>query len=158
MRWNSASKQVVDALAQLVVGHQRGVEARGAQVGLAQRHLHVAQQVDEERKLLGHGLQQFEGAGSGEELLDGIAHAEPRRNQQARLRPAEDPGNGAQVGELGRIVAARGARTDLGVFELAHGRALLKVSEDAGIFKDVLAVKPVSRRLKARRARPPTPA
>ena len=40
-----------------------------------------------------------------------------------------------------RVVAARGARADLGVFKLAHRRGLLEVSDHAGVFKDVLAIK-----------------
>ncbi len=65
-------------------------------------------------------------------------------------------GNGAQVGKLGRCVAARGPRADLGVFQLADGRGLLEVSDDLGIFENVFAIKAEGRLQRARRARPPT--
>ena len=51
-------EQIVDLLAQLFVLYQGGIKPRRTQVSFAQSHLHVAQQIDEERKLLGHGLQQ----------------------------------------------------------------------------------------------------
>ena len=75
--------------------------------------------------------------------VDGVAYAEPRGHQQPRLRPAEDPGNGAQIGELGRMPAPRRPRADLGVLQLAHRRGLLEVGDDAGVVEDVLAIKAV---------------
>jgi len=46
-----------DAVAQGLVLHQAGVEAGDGEVGLGQGHLDVADDVDEERKAAGHGLE-----------------------------------------------------------------------------------------------------
>src|SRR5215472_10573259 len=69
-----------------------------------------------------------------------MAHAEPGRNEQARLRPSEDPWNGAQVADVARIVAPRGPRPDLRLLELAHRRGLLEVGDHIGVLEDVAAV------------------
>ena len=51
---------VVDAVAEGGIFHQRRVEFRGGEVGFAEGHLHVAEQIDEERELARHVLQQRE--------------------------------------------------------------------------------------------------
>ena len=94
-------KQIVNALAQRCIGNQRGVEPSRAEVDLAESHFDVAQQVDEERELASHGLEQLERSGLSEVLLEREADAEPGRNQQTGLRPSEDPRDRAKIGELG---------------------------------------------------------
>ena len=64
MRWvrsNSASRSGEDAVAQGFVFDERGVEAGDAEVGLGERHLDVADDVEEEREVAGHGLEQLRG-------------------------------------------------------------------------------------------------
>ena len=78
--------------------------------------------------------------GLGEILLERKADSKPRRDQKAGLCPAEDPGNGAQIGEFGRGTAARGTGADLRVFQLGHRSGLLKIGEDARVLKNVAAI------------------
>ena len=118
-----------DAVAKGFVVDQVGVKAGDGEVGLGEANLDVADDVDEERKAAGHGLELgeiqcftlglvFSGShifgrcrgGWGtrafcgrrwnfvlDEVLEGVADAEVCRYELARLHPAEDPGDGAEV-------------------------------------------------------------
>ncbi len=55
-----AFEHVEDPLAQFRIRHQFRVQPRRSQIHLAQRHLHVAQQIDKQRKLPRHLLQQIQ--------------------------------------------------------------------------------------------------
>ncbi len=78
-----------------------GVAAGDVEVGLGQHHLDVAEQVGEERPLARHRGEQLL-AVLVEPPLEPGADAEPARQQVAALRPGEDPGDRAQVGDAAR--------------------------------------------------------
>ena len=80
-----------------------------------------------------------------EEVLEGVADAEVGRDEVAGLHPAEDPGDGAEVGHGALsggagVFALGGAGADAGVFELGDGGGLFEVGEDFGVVDDVLLV------------------
>ncbi len=86
-----------------------------------------------------------------DEVLERVAYAEVRGHDVARLHPAEDPGDGAEVfhaalaGGAG-VGALGGAGADARVFELGDGRGLLEVGEGLGVFDDVFAIEGVGGR------------
>ena len=74
-----------------------------------------------------------------------VADAEVRGHDVARLHPAEDPGNRAEIGHAAlswwrwRRHAWRGG-ADAGVLQFGDGRGLLEVGEDFGVVDDVFGV------------------
>ena len=82
-----------DAVAEGFVFDQRGVEAGDAEVGFGEGDLYVADDVEEEGEVAGHGLERCEAVGVLlDELLEGVAYAEVGGDELAGLHPAEDPG------------------------------------------------------------------
>ncbi len=75
--------------------------------------------------------------------VEGVADAEVRGDELARLHPAEDPGNGAEIGHGFFAAALGGARAEAGVFEFGDGRGLLEVGEGVGVVDDVFAIEGV---------------
>ena len=112
MRPNSVSIRRPDPLADLAVVHQLRVAAADGEVGLGAGHLRVGEQGGEERPLALHLLQQLEPV-----LLDGRiqggAEPEPGGQDDPRLRPREDPGDRAEVGDVARRLALRRPRAEL---------------------------------------------
>ena len=139
-------EQGVDAVAEGFVFDECGVEASDAEVGFGERELDVANHVDEEREAAHHLAEKLEAVGRVvRELLECVADAEVGGYDVARLHPAEDPGDGAEVGERalagGAFVAALGgAGADARVFELGDRRGLFEVVEDFGVVEDVLLI------------------
>src|SRR5581483_3594399 len=75
-----------------------------------------------------------------------VPNAEVCRDNVPRLHPAEDPWDGAEVGERtlsrgGLVAALGGTRADARVFELGNRCGLLEVLDEIGIVEDVLLVK-----------------
>lgn len=133
-----------DAGSQGLVFDERSIEAGYAEVGFGEGHFYVADDVDEEGKVAHHGLEEGEAIGCGlDEVVESVAYAEPCGNKLAGLHPAEDPGDGAEVGHGFFAAALGGARADAGVFEFGYGSGLLEVSEGVGIVDDVFAVEVV---------------
>ena len=93
----------VEQRVQLGVDQLRHVVPGDAQVGLGQRHLHVAEQVGEERPL-GH-LVQLRRQPRLPRRAQPAAQPEPARHDHPRLRPAEHPRDRAQVVQRRRIPA-----------------------------------------------------
>ena len=100
VRSNSRLEDGEDAVAEAGIGDERGVERGDAEVGFGQRHFDVADEVDEERELGHHGAEQGDAAGLPCVFADRVADAEPGGDEQAGLRPSEDPGDGAQAAML----------------------------------------------------------
>ncbi len=73
--------------------------------------------------------------------LDCVSDAEPAGNQQTALRPAEDPGNCAQVAEIERAFAPRRTRADLGVFEFADRRRRFEILQHLRVVDDIGPIK-----------------
>ncbi len=69
-----------------------------------------------------------------------MAYAEPARNEQAALRPAEDPGDRAQAFKCTFAAAPGRPRADLGVFQLGHRRACFEKVEHLRVVEDAFAI------------------
>ena len=76
--------------------------------------------------------------------VERVADAEVGGDELAGLHPAEDPGDGAEVGH-GLLLAAAlgGAGAEAGVLELGDRGGLLEVGEGVGVVDDVFAVEGV---------------
>ena len=98
-----------DGVAQGLVLDQFRILAGDGDVALGQHHIHVRQQGREERPIRVHAAQHVRTIGwmGGQIGLHGGTETEPARQHQAALRPAQDPGNGAQILD-GRGFLARG--------------------------------------------------
>ena len=77
------------------------------------------------------------------ELVERVADAEVGGDELARLHPAEDPGDGAEIGHGFFAAAFGGARAEAGVFEFGDGCGLLEVGEGVGVVDDVFAIEGV---------------
>lgn len=65
--------------------------------------------------------------------LEGRADAEPDGQVEARLRPGEDPGDGAQRVDAAGRLALGGPAADVHARQLAHRRGRLEVVDEARV-------------------------
>mmetsp|Transcript_17258 Transcript_17258/g.32500 ORF Transcript_17258/g.32500 Transcript_17258/m.32500 type:complete len:717 (-) Transcript_17258:820-2970(-) len=103
----------LDGLGLVVLGNAR--------LGLAQLNVNEVEHGLEEGPFLVHLLQQWKLPGI-DELLQGKAVAEPDRQQQARLRPCEDPGDRPQGVDAAEVAALGGPAPDVHLPELGGRR------------------------------------
>ncbi len=99
----------------LHVRHQFGIARGDRDRALGQHHVHVRQQRAEERPLAIELLQERHALLRmlRDPALDRGAEAVPARQHQPALRPAEHPGNGAQILDLAGLLARRRAAADV---------------------------------------------
>ena len=110
-------------LAELGVGHQLGIARGDGHVALGEHHVHVGKRGAEERPVRVHGLQRRQAVGmSRQPGLHRRAEAVPARQHHPALRPAEHPGDGAQILDALLLGARRRTAADVeGGDLLQHG-------------------------------------
>ncbi|SOT40155.1 hypothetical protein F01_260221 [Burkholderia cenocepacia] len=139
-------------LAQLAVGHELRITRRDREIGLREHHVHVRQQVREERPGLVHLLQQrdalraFGGVRRAVEIrAHRAAEAVPAGQQQPALAPREAPRNRAQILDLALLrvlqLARRRPAADVQLGDLGDRRRREEVVGEARGFIDERAVR-----------------
>jgi len=151
-------EHIEDALAELRVFYQSGVER-----AVPGRLCQAISTLRSRSMKSGNSWPWFEAgeirfgrrAGLGEELIDGVAHAEPRGHQQPRLRPAEDHGmarrSESRANRCGRW------REPILAFSSSLPEWTAQIGDDAGVLKNVLLIKSCAR-LESVSSASPTPA
>src|SRR6185437_16722429 len=109
------------SLANGLVSHQSGIEARNIPIRFGHAQFHVPHQVGKNRELAPHSPQKLPmtGAPVGE-LLKGMAYSIPRGHGVPALHPAEYPRYGAQVVQTAALAPASWPGADAGLVQLIN--------------------------------------
>ena len=122
--------------AQALVLDELGVTRGEAHVGFRQHHLHVGERRGEQRPALGHLSEQCFVLERGERVADAV----PAGQHHPRLRPAEHPGDRAQILDPVGLGAARRAAADLQAGDLGDRGHLAEEGAEAFRAIDEVAI------------------
>src|SRR5262249_35375869 len=124
--------------------HQRRILAGNVEVGFGQRDFRVIDKNAKERPMLIHLAKQDQSLGAVivHELVDGEAQAVPCGQKVTRLGPGENPGDGAEAGEIVRARSPAGSGAESNPLDEIDGRTLTKVPSKFRSLLDEMAIEP----------------